>query len=250
MKIFLKVLGIISIIIISLILMKFVNIIIGVSFFIILTGFLIYYLLIKNTYIKENMDVEIKSLLNNLDSDYKHKVAIVTLETREMKELLSIHNNSFMNYANYHGYKYIFFDKYESLKNLPIYWQKLEILLEILKDKNNDYVMWVDSDTLVAHPRVSLNIILNQSDSSIFIGKDEPYKDTNGFCAGIFIIKNNDIGINFLNDCINTYTNRPQCINNNQEYILFREWAGECYEQGIMNELINTKYSNDVYNIP
>ena len=250
MKIFLKVLEIIGIIIISLILMKFVNIIIGVSFFIILTGFLIYYLLIKNTYIKENMDVEIKSLLNNLDFNYKHKVAIVTLETRKMKELLSIHNNSFMNYANYHGYKYIFFDKYESVKNLPIYWQKLEILLDILKDKNNDYVMWVDSDTLVAHPRVSLNIILNQSDSSIFIGKDEPYKDNNAFCAGIFIIKNNDIGINFLNDCINTYTNRPQCINNNQEYILFGEWAGECYEQGIMNELINSKYSNDVYNIP
>jgi hypothetical protein len=155
-----------------------------------------------------------------------------------------------VDYANYHGYKYIFFDKYESEKKFPVFWQKLEILLDLLKDKNNDYVMWVDSDTLVAHPRVSLNIILNQSDSSIFIGKNEPYKDNNAFCAGVFIIKNNDVGINFINDCINTYTNRPQCINDNQEYILFGKWAGECYEQGIMNELINSKYSNDVYNIP
>jgi len=251
MKNFLKVLVIIGIIIVSLILMKFVNTIIGVSFFIILIGFLIYYLLIKkNAYIQENMDIEIKSLLNKSDCDYKHKVAIVTLETRKLKELLTIHNESFINYANYHGYKYIFVDKYESEKNLPIYWQKLEIVLDLLKDKNNDYVMWVDSDTLIAHPRVSLSIILNQSDSSIFIGKDEPYKDNNAFCAGVFIIKNNDVGINFLNDCINTYTNRSQCINNNQEYILFGEWAGECYEQGIMNELINSKYSNYVYNIP
>lgn len=217
----------------------------------ILTG--IYYLFIKNknknSYI-ETMDIEIKSFLNKSNSDYKHKVTIVTLETRKMEELLSIHNESFMKYANYHGYKYIFVDKYESEKKLPVYWQKIEILLDLLKDKNNDYVMWVDSDTLVAHPRVSLSIMLNESDSSIFIGKDEPYMDNNSFCAGVFIIKNNNVGINFLNDCINTYTNRSQCINNKQEYILVGEWAGECYEQGIMNELINSKYSNDVYNIP
>ena len=250
MNFFLKVLEIIGVIIISLILMKFVNTIIGVLFFIILTGFLIYYLFIKNNvYIRENIDddIEIKSLLNKSDSDYKHKVTIVTLETRKLEELLSIHNESFMKYANYHGYKYIFVDKYESEKKLPVYWQKLEILLDLLKDKNNDYVMWVDSDTLVAHPRVSLSIMLNESDSSIFIGKDEP---NNSFCTGVFIIKNNDVGINFLNDCINTYTNRSQCINNKQEYILVGEWVGECYEQGIMKELINSKYSNDVYNIP
>lgn len=229
--------------------MKFFLKVLGISL-ILMFGVLtcIYYLFIKknkNIYI-ETMDIEIKSLLNKSNYDYKHKVTIVTLETRKLEELLTIHNESFINYANYHGYKYIFLDKYESEKKLPVYWHKLEILLDLLKDKNNDYVMWVDSDTLVAHPTVSLSIILSESESSIFIGKGESYKD-NPFCTGVFIIKNNDIGINFLNDCINTYTNMSQFINNNQEYILFGD---ECYEQGIMNELINSKYSKDVYNIP
>ena len=56
--------------------------------------------------------------------------------------------------------------------------------------------------------------------------------------AGVFAVKNSEIGKNFLVDCINSFN--IKCKKPNGE--LKGTWAATCYEQGIMNILIADKY--------
>ena len=63
--------------------------------------------------------------------------------------------------------------------------------------------------------------------------------------AGVFAIKNDYVGISFLNECINIYINRSSCKDEKGNYALNGEWSKGCYEQGVMNELIKSKYINN-----
>ena len=80
----------------------------------------------------------------------------------------------------------------------------------------------------------------------IIIGKDvqSKYNYTYILCAGVFLIKNSDIGKNFIDDCLLEIDKKPYCIKNGKLQGL---WAGECYEQGIMNLFCKGKYKNYYY---
>ncbi len=41
----------------------------------------------------------------------------------------------------------------------------------------------------------------------------------------------------------------PKC-HMNGKYELCGSWAGECYEQGTMNKLLQSTYNKDIYEIP
>ena len=204
-----------------------------------------------------NIDTyEMRQKINSIKDDMKKisfgkkKIIIVTLETRKI-ELLEYHNKNIKDYSIKHDYSYLFFDKYENKLKLPIYWTKIQLVLEILENNNVDYVMWIDSDTIICEPEINLEYIINQCpEKSIFIGLDYPATDR--YNAGVFLIKNNDIGKNFLKECIKVYTTRDKCIqkiNGKIEYKLNGGWSGECYEQGVMNELLFTTYKNECCSI-
>lgn len=169
------------------------------------------------------------------------KILIVTLETRKSK-MLDIHNNNISNYCKNNDYNYMFLDKYENEIDMPIYWKKIQLVNDLLNNKNYDYIMWMDSDTLVLEPDIKIDNILG--DKSIYIGKDY---GKNIYCAGVFIIKNDNIGNIFIKECINTYINNDKCKDKNGNYSLNSDWAGDCYEQGIMNKLLKTKYKEYTY---
>jgi hypothetical protein len=97
----------------------------------------------------------------------------------------------------------------------------------------------MDSDTIIKNFNIDIGKILNKYSSDIFIGSDNNtlFDITN---AGVFIIKNSDIGINFLYDCIDYVSDK--CLNN--DGTLKGMWAASCYEQGVMNLLIVDKYYN------
>lgn len=145
----------------------------------------------------------------------KKKICILTLENREEE--------------------YIFQKNYES--ELPIYWHKLLFCKEHLP--NYDYILWLDSDTIIYNPEIKIESLLN--DKHVYIGTDYPYISSI-FCpynSGIFIIQNSKEGSNYLNDCIK-----------DGKYVLSGIWAGMCYEQGVMNHLIQWKYKNVTKIIP
>jgi hypothetical protein len=89
----------------------------------------------------------------------------------------------------------------------------------------------------------SLDSLLSRCEyKDIIIGIDEVNPEA--INAGVFFIKNSDVGLNFLRDCLETIKVRPHCIKDNKEQ---GQWAGPCYEQGVMREWIRTKYREFTY---
>lgn len=203
--------------------------------------YLLYYLLcLINNYTYDTSSYCEKLRLIKENNYPSKKILIVTLETRK-SDMLNIHNANINNYCKDKGYDYIFLDNYENELDLPIYWKKIQVMKDLLTNyKVYDYIMWMDSDTLILDPDIKIDNILK--DKSIYIGKDYQLYDLN---AGVFIIKNDNIGNMFIEDCIKTYINREECKDNNGKYSLNSEWSGKCYEQGIMIELIKTKYEKN-----
>lgn len=187
-----------------------------------------------------------------LDYLNKKKILIITIETRDLK-ILDIHNKNVLDYSNKHNYKYIFLKNYKNDLELPVYWWKIQSVLDILNNniEEYDYVLWLDSDAFFVDDEIPLESLIDKYPNySIYIGKDcYSLLFTNAYCSGVFIIKNNKISKDFLSDCIKMYTETSFCKVDNK-YTLKGLWARDCYEQGIMNKLLNTKYKNDVFHIP
>ena len=183
----------------------------------------------------------ISNLINNnkleIPMAKKNNILFITFDNRNndnnSKEYIQIHNYNISSYVNLYNYKYTFYNKC----NENVYWCKIYMVLDALKKNIYDYVVWMDSDTVIKNFNIDIGNILNSYSSDIFIGSDNntEYDITN---AGVFIIKNTQIGINFLNDCINMVSDK--CINN--DGTLKGVWAASCYEQGVMNLLIAEKY--------
>lgn len=164
-------------------------------------------------------------------------LCIVTLETRPLHELLDYHNRSFSDYAARHGYEYKFLDHFPMTPDVPVYWKKLFLLLQIMDVPNTDYVMWVDSDMYVNRPSTDLRGIL-QAGKSIFMGRDGYGILPRNLNAGIVIIRNDEIGRSFLSECIDKLLTNTACRCQDGTFALKGQWAGDCYEQGVMNKLI------------
>lgn len=164
----------------------------------------------------------------------KNKVAIITFENRNKEEYIEIHNKNILEYCKKWGYDYLFYDKCE----YNVYWCKMYYVLNALKSGKYDYVLWMDSDTIIKNKNISIDLIVNKYSSDIFVSCDNGLA---AFCAGVFIIKNSNIGITYIEDCIKSQ--QKNCIIKNTNK-LRGIWAGLCYEQGIMNMLIFDKYYN------
>jgi hypothetical protein len=127
------------------------------------------------------------------------------------------------------------------------YWCKIHKVKELLESINDySYVLWADSDTIITKSTPLEHYISKFGNKDIIIGVDckTGCKKNHEINAGVFLIRKTQTGIDFINDCIQTLNNRPYCIKDGKEQ---GEWAGECYEQGIMNELVFGKYRKKSY---
>lgn len=177
------------------------------------------------------------------------RILIVTLETRQhLRGLVDLHNRSCQEYATEHGYEYRFLSSYVGAATpaMPVYWQKLQLVADVMKEPF-DYVMWMDSDTLILRPEVPLEVLVAMAPAAaIYIGKDE---ESDSYCAGVFMLRNDAVGKEFLAACLEVYQGRPACRNNSGALALNGDWGGECYEQGIMNELLKGRYKDELHHI-
>jgi hypothetical protein len=180
-----------------------------------------------------------KNINNNTDiTDYENiKVLIFSFDNRKNLLYLNLHNERFNLYSSrWKNISYQFIDKCD--KN--VYWCKIFIMLEKLKSNKYDYVIWTDSDVFIVNINKSIQEVFASYNSDIFISHDNDYSDSTKFLnAGIFAIKNSIIGIKFLEDCLNEFAD-SKCINPNGK--LSGLYSYKCYEQGIMNDLIHSKY--------
>ena len=176
---------------------------------------------------------------NFTELPYNRNILVITAEDRNSK-FIEYHDINCEKYCKKNGYTYLRFDKCE---NVNVYWCKIHKVKEYLKDY--DYVLWLDSDTVFTDNTPIDYYISLIGEPDIIISKDIG-KDThkNILNAGVFLIKNTLIGKNFIDDCLKEIDSKPWCIVNNK---LQGNWAGECYEQGVMNYLLKGKYQKDYY---
>jgi len=183
----------------------------------------------------------------------KRKILFITAEDRD-EPYIQHHDTSFKRYTNKWGYSY------SRLDNCPkeessTYWCKIYKVKKALETGNYDYVLWADSDTSVVNDKNLDSLISLFGEPDIIIGenfigwtKKILYTLQNiglDVCnAGVFLIKNSEIGRSFINDCLAELDKRPWCIKDGKEQGI---WAGMCYEEGVMNKLIKTKYRNNTY---
>lgn len=198
-----------------------------------------------NNLLKLYYNAKLSKLLNNnmknikkisSDDKDKYKIAFVTFENRN-EPYVEIHNNNINNYCKKWGYEYIFIKKNNT--NISPYWYKVLLINHFINTNKYDYVVWLDSDTIINNMNIDIgeDIIFNYT-SDIFCASDNITFDV--INSGVFIIKNSEIGKQFLKDWINSYNNYCEDANGKLKGL----WALSCYEQGNMNKLIIEKYSD------
>jgi len=165
----------------------------------------------------------------------------ITFDNRNIK-YIDIHNENITEYVKKWNYEY----KFHKTCKYNVYWCKIYLVLEALKTGMYDYVVWLDSDTFIKKLDVDLGQILNAYSSDIFIGSDNMIKH-NLINAGVFIIRNSNIGMEFLEDCLKYL--RPECFKADG-VSLKGMWAASCYEQGAMNLVIADKYLKNTTVLP
>ena len=188
--------------------------------------------------------MELSKLLNNNELDKFNlvnkifKIAFVTYEDRKSK-YIDIHDENLTKYCKKWGYDYV--RRYTNPTKYSPYWYKIVLVKETLNShKNYDYVVWMDSDSVIMNGKTDISTILSRYDSDIFIGSDNIKVDIGN--AGVFYIRNTSVGRNFIDDLINSY-NDDICMKPDGK--LNGKWAMSCYEQGQMNKLIHEKYSQN-----
>jgi hypothetical protein len=185
-------------------------------------------------------------LNNNLienPTQKKNNILFVTFDNRENIEYINIHNKNIQIYVDKWNYEYKYVTK--CYQSTSVYWCKMYLVLESLKTNKYDYVIWLDSDTVIKKLDFDIGNLLNYYTSDIFVGSDniQTYDLIN---AGVFIIKNSHTGIKFIEDCI-SYVPDLCFVNNGN---LRGQWAASCYEQGVMNMLITDLYLKNTTLLP
>jgi hypothetical protein len=199
-----------------------------------------------------NLEKANKETIN--ETTVRNKIAIVSSDNRDLN-YIRIHKKNLTRYCQKNGYKYFFhtnerptnYDR--DFDNFPIYWKKLAYVDYYLKHQEKfDYVMWIDTDAFIMKD-IKLESIIEHyktPDSVLFIARDNVL-DNDPFNAGVFIVKNCYLGKQFIEDCLETL--KTTC-KKGDKYDLGIQWAGKCYEQGVMNNLINSKYVMNTCQIP
>ena len=126
----------------------------------------------------------------------KNKILFITYDNRYQEEYVIIHNYNINKYAEKYDYEYKFYNRC----NQNVYWCKIFMVLEALEKNIYDYVIWLDSDTIIKNFDIDIGNILNMFSSDIFIGSDNNSR-YNIINSGVFVIKNSEKGKQFLNDC-------------------------------------------------
>jgi len=120
----------------------------------------------------------------------KERISIVQFYDNLQSNSVAEHSASeFYQYANIHGYEYTL-GNYNYIPGRIVYFMKFQALIEKisegLKYKKYDWVVWMDSDVIIANPNLKLETFLpdeNMSNVHIIVGVD--YLGRKDICCGI-----------------------------------------------------------------
>jgi hypothetical protein len=178
---------------------------------------------------------DISKINDNVDNI---KLLIVSFDNRKNLDYLEDHNINIKRYCE--KYKKIEYE-FSNFTNKNVYWYKLYLILEKILTNKYDYVMWMDTDTMIVNHEIDIRKILLVYNTDIYIGHETLFYLESILNAGVFIIKNSTNGVNFIKELIYYFEN-SKCLNTDNS--LNGIYGLSCYEQGAINNLIKNKYSN------
>lgn len=104
----------------------------------------------------------------------------------------------------------------------PYSWYKIKLILDLLKNNQYEYILWIDTDATILNTNYSLDSFI-KFDKYFYVSKD-----INGINCGVIMIENNDYIINFLT----------------QVYSMTQYLHDGWWEQKAIHDLININYNN------
>ena len=122
------------------------------------------------------------------------KIAIVSLYTKEISDYAVHSENSIKQYCEKQNYTfYIYREKLE--KESSPNWSKAQALLNHIND--HEYIIWMDSDTLIFNPNKKLEDIINKA-SKKFILATEDIGGNSMLNSGVLFFKSHNYTKNLI----------------------------------------------------
>jgi hypothetical protein len=131
-----------------------------------------------------------------------------------------------------HGAEYMFLDS--STVNAPPYWWKVFEIDRIMQNRNDiDLIMWLDSDAFLSQWKRNnpIQLAMQYPKANVFVSPDAPPKYSATFCAGSFLIRNNETGRRLVDKWKDLY-NKERWTNKNGHWKTEGSFGGLDYEQG------------------
>lgn len=161
-------------------------------------------------------------------------IAIVTISTKNRVSFSQYTLSSLMKYASKWGY-HLYFYPDSPPNSYNIYWGKISVLVDLLKEAKHDWYVWIDDDIFITDPEVSIEKLIKdyakQAHFIIASHKTNPVSkgDVN---SGVFLVKNSDWSRMFFQELWDYGSKKPKGY----------------WEQSAISELITSdKYKDSAY---
>lgn len=189
-----------------------------------------------------------KLIYRNTDTliELTKKYAIVQYDNRNIDQYMKLMNIN-KKYCRDHNYDYIFSsDKYD----MPVYWIKVKLVLDLLNTNKYDGILWLDSDAVIYDIKNPLDDIIIPNKSMYICPDNHKFAEfTSLFNAGVWFVLNTNMGKMIMTKWMEYYNKIKNNwkLDANGKYYTNGKWAGSDYEQGsfvsdIMSDKNLSKY--------
>jgi hypothetical protein len=187
----------------------------------------------------------------------KEKVLFfMSIDYPEIPEYGKLTIKSLQNYCNKHNYTFKLFNHYKDKNKISPYWIRVKDFKEQLDSGNYSTIIYFDLDVII-NPfffNTKINSLINKINTQSSYNWDmylaiDPYRFNYEMNTGVIIVKNTDWTKNFINLWLNNYpqdfwkkqnSGKWECKGYNNNCL----WAGDEYEQGMLNRLYDRNVLN------
>lgn len=137
-------------------------------------------------------------------------------------------------------------------EDLPPYWWKVSVFLDLMKLGKHDIVCWMDSDAFVYNTKIDVREFFNHYSETMVVAPD-PDGWGSPFMAAVYMCRNDSKGREIFEEWMSLYNPkkwRKLQQSGRWKYIGTGKWAGVDYEQGAFAQIIMPKYKKNVKSVP
>lgn len=177
------------------------------------------------------------------------KLLVLQIENRNdpMLDRFLQHNQDL---SKKHGFEHVWI-KHEYDASLPPWWWKVFCMRKLMSERPDvDLMMWLDSDAFLCQyeKRNPQHLAAEQPDVNMWVSPDA-FPDPSEFNAGSYIVRNNAVGHQILDEWVSLY-DATRWTKSNGRWKSQGPWAGLDYEQGSFAKHLLPKASYRIQQLP